>query len=56
MGSLFTRELLYNVVLHKEVLRRRGIIGSVTVRIASPALDRVDLEDLDRMMSAADLR
>ncbi len=56
MGSLFTRELLYNVAFHKEVLRRRGVIASVAVRIASPTLDRVDLADLDRMMTAADLR
>lgn len=55
MGSLFTREVLYNVVFHKEVLRRRGVIGSGAVRIASPALDQADLEDLDRMMSTADL-
>ena len=53
MGSLFTRELLYNVVFHKEVLRRRGVIGSTGVRIASPTLDAVDLGDLDRMMAAA---
>ena len=53
MGSLFTRELLYNVVFHKEVLRRRGVIGSTAVRIASPTLDPVDLRDLDRMMAAA---
>lgn len=56
MGSLFTRELLYNVVFHKEVLRRRGVIGATAVRIASPTLDAVDLADLDRMMDAADLR
>lgn len=56
MGSLFTRELLYNVVFHKEVLRRRGVIGSTAVRIASPTLDPVDLADLDRMMAAADVR
>ena len=56
MGSLFTRELLYNVVFHKEVLRRRGVIGSTRVRIASPALDPVDLADLDRLLAAADLR
>jgi dihydrodipicolinate synthase/N-acetylneuraminate lyase len=53
LGSLFTRELLYNVVFHKEVLRRRGVIGSTAVRIASPTLDAVDLRDLDRMMGAA---
>jgi dihydrodipicolinate synthase/N-acetylneuraminate lyase len=53
MGSLFTRELLYNVVFHKEVLRRRGVITSTAVRIASPTLDPVDLRDLDRMMAAA---
>jgi dihydrodipicolinate synthase/N-acetylneuraminate lyase len=53
MGSLFTRELLYNVVLIKEVLRRRGVIRSVAVRVASPALDDVDLRDLDRLMRRA---
>jgi 4-hydroxy-tetrahydrodipicolinate synthase len=56
MGSLFTRELLYNVVFHKEVLRRRGVIGSTRVRIASPALDSFDLADLDRLLAAADVR
>jgi 4-hydroxy-tetrahydrodipicolinate synthase len=55
MGSLFTRELLYNVVFHKEVLRRRGVIAHGTVRIASPALDEVDLGDLDRLMRLAGL-
>ena len=55
MGSLFTREVLYNVAFHKEVLRRRGVIAHTTVRIASPALDAVDLADLDRMMSRAGL-
>ncbi|MEO7236837.1 MAG: dihydrodipicolinate synthase family protein [Lapillicoccus sp.] len=56
MGSLFTRELLYNVVFHKEVLRRRGVIRSTSVRIASPVLDPADLVDLDRLMSAAEVR
>lgn len=53
MGSLFTRELLYNVVFHKEVLRRRGVIASGTVRIATPSLDEVDLGDLDRLLQRA---
>jgi 4-hydroxy-tetrahydrodipicolinate synthase len=53
MGSLFTRELLYNVVLHKEVLRRRGVIASGTVRIATPSLDEIDLGDLDRLLRQA---
>jgi dihydrodipicolinate synthase/N-acetylneuraminate lyase len=56
MGSLFTREVLYNVVFHKEVLRRRGVIGSTRVRIASPSLDAVDLADLDRLLDAAAVR
>lgn len=56
MGSLFTREVLYNVVFHKEVLRRRGVIASTRVRIASPSLDAVDLADLDRLLDAADVR
>lgn len=55
MGSLFTREVLYNVVLHKEVLRRRGVISHGGVRIASPALDPVDLAELDRLMAGAGL-
>jgi 4-hydroxy-tetrahydrodipicolinate synthase len=55
MGSLFTRELLYNVVFHKEVLRRRGVIAHGTVRIATPSLDEVDLGDLDRLMRLAGL-
>lgn len=55
MGSLFSREVLYNVAFHKEVLRRRGVIAHTTVRIASPALDAVDLADLDRMMTRAGL-
>jgi 4-hydroxy-tetrahydrodipicolinate synthase len=56
MGSLFTREVLYNVVFHKEVLRRRGVIRSTRVRIASPTLDAVDLADLDRLLDAAAVR
>jgi dihydrodipicolinate synthase/N-acetylneuraminate lyase len=56
MGTLFTREVLYNVVFHKEVLRRRGVIRSTRVRIASPTLDDVDLADLDRLLDAADVR
>jgi 4-hydroxy-tetrahydrodipicolinate synthase len=55
MGSLFTREVLYNVVFHKEVLRRRGVIAGTTVRIASPALDEFDLADLERLMRQAGL-
>jgi 4-hydroxy-tetrahydrodipicolinate synthase len=55
MGSLFTREVLYNVAFHKEVLRRRGVITDATVRIASPALDEPDLADLERMMRRAGL-
>jgi 4-hydroxy-tetrahydrodipicolinate synthase len=53
LDSLFTRELLYNAVFIKEVLRRRGVIAGRTVRIASPGLDRHDLSDIDRMMQAA---
>lgn len=55
MGSLFTREVLYNVAFHKEVLRRRGVIAHSTVRIASPSLDEVDLAELDRLMDKAKL-
>ena len=55
MGSLFTREVLYNVAFHKEVLRRRGVIAGASVRIASPTLDEVDLADLERMMRRAGL-
>ena len=55
MGSLFTREVLYNVAFHKEVLRRRGVISGSTVRIASPTLDEVDHADLERMMQRAGL-
>jgi 4-hydroxy-tetrahydrodipicolinate synthase len=55
MGSLFTREVLYNVAFHKEVLVRRNVISRATVRIASPALDEVDRADLERMMKRAGL-
>lgn len=55
MGTLFVREVLYNVVFHKEVLRRRGVIASTRARIATPQLDTVDLADLDRLMAAAGL-
>lgn len=50
LGTLFTRELLYNAVLIKEVLRRRGVLAGTTVRIASPQLDRWDLLDLERLL------
>ena len=55
MGSLFTREILYNVAFHKEVLHRRGVIAGTAVRIASPQLDEDDLSDLDRLMKRAGL-
>jgi dihydrodipicolinate synthase/N-acetylneuraminate lyase len=56
LGSLFTRELLYNAVLIKEVLRRRGVLASTAVRIASPTLDPADLADLTRLLDNASLR
>lgn len=56
LGMLFTRELLYNVVFIKEVLRRRGIIGSTTVRIGSPRLDDVDLRELGVLLDDAGIR
>ncbi len=55
LGTLFTRELLYNAVFIKEILRRRGVISSGMVRIASPAMDRCDLEDLDRILASVGL-
>lgn len=55
MGTLFVREVLYNVVFHKEVLVRRGVIGHTTARIATPQLDAVDLADLTRLLDAVGL-
>lgn len=55
MGTLFVREILYNVVFHKEVLRRRGVIKATTTRIATPKLDAVDLADLNRLLTSAGL-
>lgn len=53
LGMLFTRELLYNVVFIKEVLRHRGVISSATVRIGSPRLDDVDLSELGILLEEA---
>jgi 4-hydroxy-tetrahydrodipicolinate synthase len=55
-GTLFTRELLYNAVLIKEVLRRRGVLRSAAVRIASPILDEVDLAELNHLLARAGIR
>lgn len=55
LGTLFTRELLYNVIFIKEVLRRRGVIKGTTTRIASPTLDAIDLDEVDRLLRVVGL-
>lgn len=56
LGTLFTRELLYNVALIKEVLRTRGVIRTAAVRVASPVLDAHDHADLHRLLTRAGLK
>lgn len=55
LGTLFTRELLYNAVFIKEVLKRRGLIASARMRMGSPQLDEVDGSELDALLSLAGL-
>ncbi|TDE14980.1 dihydrodipicolinate synthase family protein [Jiangella asiatica] len=55
LGGLFTHELLYNVAVIKEILRRRGVIATTVCRTPVPSLDAVDLRELDEMLEVADL-
>ncbi|MCL2319733.1 MAG: dihydrodipicolinate synthase family protein [Treponema sp.] len=49
--SLLNMESLYGSTLYKEVLRRRGIIKSATVRsLGNKTLDDFDHKELDRIM------
>jgi len=50
LGGFFTLELLYNVALVKEILRRRGVISSVTTRVPAPVLDPVDLGEIAALL------
>jgi 4-hydroxy-tetrahydrodipicolinate synthase len=53
---LLTMQAVFRWRLTKEVLRRRGLIGSAFVRAPGPALDRQDLAELDELMDGlADL-
>lgn len=47
LAPLHTLELLYNVSLVKEVLRRRGVIRSAATRAPAPVLDAVDARAID---------
>jgi 4-hydroxy-tetrahydrodipicolinate synthase len=44
------------LAIRKEILRRRGAIGSGAVRAPGPRLDRDDLEELDRLMHRLERR
>jgi dihydrodipicolinate synthase/N-acetylneuraminate lyase len=50
LRGFFTLELLYNVALVKEVLRRRGVISSVATRVPAPVLDAVDLAEIAALL------
>lgn len=47
---LLSMQAIYRWRLTKEVLRRRGLIGSAHVRAAGPALDRGDQEELGLLL------
>jgi len=53
LGSLFTYELMYNVAVIKEVLKRRGVIEQTSCRVPVPHLDEVDLRELDELLAHA---
>jgi 4-hydroxy-tetrahydrodipicolinate synthase len=44
------------LAIRKEVLRRRGAIGSASVRMPGPRLDKDDLEELDRLIQRLERR
>jgi len=50
MLPLLNMQAVFRWRLTKEVLRRRGLIGSAFVRAPGAALDRHDLEELDQLM------
>jgi 4-hydroxy-tetrahydrodipicolinate synthase len=54
LGGLFALELLYNVALVKEILRQRGIITSTRTRVPAPALDTIDLEEINILLTDID--
>ena len=47
---LFNFERLYGVAVYKEILRRRGIIGSAAQRAPGGGLDQGDLAELDAIL------
>jgi len=51
LGSLFTYELLYNVSIIKEILRRRGVIEHITCRVPAPHLDSSDISIIDELFA-----
>ncbi len=51
---LLSMQAVYRWRLTKEVLRRRGLIGSAFVRAPGPALDRHDHAELDALLAALD--
>jgi len=52
LGALFTYELLYNVSLIKEILRRRGVIEHTVCRVPAPHLDASDTREIDEIFEA----
>jgi len=49
LGSLFTYELLYNVSIIKEILRRREVIEHTTCRTPASHLDETDAREIDEL-------
>ncbi len=47
LAEFSTLELLYNVAFIKEVMRRRGVITNVATRVPVPALDEVDMAEIE---------
>lgn len=52
LAGYFALELLYNLGVIKEVLRRRGVISSVACRAPAPRMDAVDLRSLEPLLAA----
>ncbi|MGJ8543903.1 MAG: dihydrodipicolinate synthase family protein [Sulfitobacter sp.] len=52
----YEQQLGLGLAIRKEVLRRRGVIASSTVRAPGPAMNARDMEELTRLMSRLDKR
>ncbi len=51
LAPLAVYELLYNVAVIKEILRRRGVLDNTRTRVPAPRLDAIDLAELEAILS-----